>query len=99
MMLDRIPRVLPLISRAGPKILAANWLSRRITGTAPPVCLVVGCERRCRGCVTLWRLVVDGIRVGVIGCGYWGSKHVRVLHGLDGVANVALIDERRERLD
>ena len=37
--------------------------------------------------------------IGVIGCGYWGSKHVRVLHGIDGVAEVALIDERIGRLD
>ena len=42
---------------------------------------------------------MDGIRIGVIGCGYWGSKHVRVLHGLDGVAEVALIDERIGRLE
>jgi predicted dehydrogenase len=41
---------------------------------------------------------VDGIRVGVIGCGYWGSKHVRVLHGVDGIGEVALIDEREARL-
>ncbi len=42
---------------------------------------------------------MDGIRIGVIGCGYWGSKHVRVLHGVDGVAEVALIDERVGRLE
>ena len=33
-----------------------------------------------------------GARVGVIGCGYWGSKHVRVLSGLSGVGGVAVID-------
>jgi predicted dehydrogenase len=32
------------------------------------------------------------MRVGVIGGGYWGSKHVRVLTGLLGVDGVALID-------
>jgi predicted dehydrogenase len=42
---------------------------------------------------------MDGIRVGVIGCGYWGSKHVRVAHGLDGVREVAMIDARTERLE
>jgi predicted dehydrogenase len=36
--------------------------------------------------------------VGVVGVGYWGSKHVRVLHGLDGVSSVAVIDPRPERL-
>ncbi len=29
-----------------------------------------------------------GLRVAVIGCGYWGSKHVRVLHSIDGVDEV-----------
>jgi predicted dehydrogenase len=41
------------------------------------------------------------VRVGVIGCGYWGSKHVRVLTGLEEVTGVAIIDpneERRRRL-
>jgi predicted dehydrogenase len=37
-------------------------------------------------------------RVGVVGVGYWGSKHARVLHTLDGVASVALIDSREDRL-
>ena len=27
-----------------------------------------------------------GLRVAVVGCGYWGSKHVRVLDGTEGVA-------------
>jgi predicted dehydrogenase len=31
-------------------------------------------------------------RVGVVGCGYWGSKHVRVLSRLGSVGEVALID-------
>jgi predicted dehydrogenase len=33
----------------------------------------------------------------VIGCGYWGSKHVRVLHGLPEVTEIAIIDPRPER--
>jgi predicted dehydrogenase len=37
-------------------------------------------------------------RVAVVGCGYWGSKHVRVLHGTDGVGEVALVDSREERV-
>jgi len=41
---------------------------------------------------------VPALRVGVVGTGYWGSKHVRVLCGLDGVASVAVIDNREERL-
>ena len=37
------------------------------------------------------------IRVGLIGYGHWGSKHVRVLTGLPGV-DVTVIDNRTERL-
>jgi predicted dehydrogenase len=32
------------------------------------------------------------LRVGIVGCGYWGSKHVRVLSGLRSVTEVAVID-------
>src|SRR4029077_10326333 len=32
------------------------------------------------------------------GCGYWGSKHVRVLHGTVGVERVVAIDARPECL-
>ena len=32
------------------------------------------------------------VRVGVVGCGYWGSKHVRVLSATPGVSEIALID-------
>lgn len=42
-----------------------------------------------------------GLRVGVVGCGYWGSKHVRVLRSLEAVDSVVLIDSceaRREAL-
>ena len=41
---------------------------------------------------------VDKIVVGVVGCGYWGSKHLRVLASLPGVS-VAAIDENRHRLE
>lgn len=41
----------------------------------------------------------SGLRVGVVGCGYWGSKHVRVLHEIAGVAAVAAIDPARDRLE
>ncbi len=34
----------------------------------------------------------SGVRIGVVGCGYWGSKHVRVLSGLGNVSQLALID-------
>ncbi|WP_343973731.1 Gfo/Idh/MocA family oxidoreductase [Kribbella koreensis] len=38
-----------------------------------------------------------GLRVGVVGCGYWGSKHVRVLHTLEMVGTVAVIDPNPDR--
>lgn len=38
------------------------------------------------------------LRVGVVGCGYWGSKHVRVLHSLAGVDQVVAIDTREDRI-
>ena len=41
------------------------------------------------------------VRVLVVGCGYWGSKHVRVLASLEEVSGVAIVDpdaERRNRL-
>jgi predicted dehydrogenase len=34
----------------------------------------------------------DNLRIGVVGCGYWGAKHVRVLSSLGHVAQVALIE-------
>src|SRR6266568_3998292 len=39
-----------------------------------------------------------GFRVAVAGCGYWGSKHVRVMHATQGVAEVALVDGLEDRL-
>jgi predicted dehydrogenase len=45
----------------------------------------------------LGRAPDKSIRVGVIGYGYWGSKHVRVLAGLPGV-EVTVIESRRDRL-
>jgi predicted dehydrogenase len=39
-----------------------------------------------------------GLRIAVVGCGYWGSKHVRVLHSTDGVDQVALVDGEPSRL-
>jgi predicted dehydrogenase len=41
---------------------------------------------------------VGGLRVAVAGCGYWGSKHVRVLHAADGLAELVLVDSRDDRL-
>lgn len=38
------------------------------------------------------------MRVGVVGCGYWGSKHVRVLHAMPEVGHVVAIDPLEERL-
>ncbi len=45
------------------------------------------------------RLQSDGIRVGVVGVGYWGSRHVRVLRSTTGVASVVGIDQRHIRID
>jgi predicted dehydrogenase len=32
-------------------------------------------------------------RIGVVGCGYWGAKHVRVLSGLHHVGGLAVIEQ------
>jgi predicted dehydrogenase len=40
------------------------------------------------------RARAEGIRVGVIGVGYWGSKHLRVLRSTTGVTAVIAIDQR-----
>lgn len=40
-----------------------------------------------------------GIRIGVVGVGYWGSKHVRVLRSTAGVASVVGIDVRFAGID
>ena len=37
------------------------------------------------------------MRVGVVGCGYWGAKHVRVLSGLSQVEEVVIIEPDRQR--
>ena len=42
--------------------------------------------------------VAGGLRVALTGCGYWGSKHVRVLHAADGVDEMVLVDSREDRL-
>jgi predicted dehydrogenase len=36
----------------------------------------------------------EGIRVGVLGVGYWGSRHVRVLRSTTGVGTVVGVDQR-----
>ena len=36
------------------------------------------------------------MRVGVVGCGYWGSKHVRALSAMPTVSQVVIIDGRPE---
>jgi len=38
------------------------------------------------------------LRIGVIGGGYWGSKHVRVLHLIEEVKQVSVIDPVSDRL-
>jgi len=41
-----------------------------------------------------WPAVVpaEGLRIGVVGCGYWGAKHARVFSSLSEVDEVALIE-------
>jgi predicted dehydrogenase len=38
------------------------------------------------------------MNIGVVGCGYWGSKHVRVLQGIREVETIVAIDPRESRL-
>jgi predicted dehydrogenase len=40
----------------------------------------------------------EEFRVAVVGCGYWGSKHVRVLHATEGVEEVVVVDSRADRV-
>ncbi len=40
----------------------------------------------------------EGLRVGVVGIGYWGSKHVRTMRSLSSVSQVAVIDPSEERV-
>jgi predicted dehydrogenase len=40
----------------------------------------------------------DGIRIAVVGVGYWGSRHVRVLRSTTGVAAVVGVDQRFTRI-
>ncbi|HET6731211.1 Gfo/Idh/MocA family protein [Mycobacterium sp.] len=44
-----------------------------------------------------WREPHKSTRVGLVGFGYWGSKHVRVLAGLPGV-DVTVIEHQPDRL-
>ena len=41
----------------------------------------------------------EGIRIGVVGLGYWGSRHVRVLRSTTGVATVIGVDPRFVQID
>lgn len=38
-----------------------------------------------------------GLRIGIVGTGYWGSKHVRTMSSLAEVDQVAVIDPRDDR--
>lgn len=40
----------------------------------------------------------QGLRVGVAGVGYWGSKHIRTLRSLESVRQVVAIDPSPDRL-
>ncbi len=39
-----------------------------------------------------------GLRIGVVGAGYWGSKHVRTLSSLPEIEQVAVVDPSAERV-
>jgi predicted dehydrogenase len=41
----------------------------------------------------------DGVRVAVVGCGYWGPKHVRVLGASRSVSGLCVVDARADRLE
>src|SRR5690242_19678103 len=56
---------------------------RRSTGTR-------GCDVRMRPA---------GVRVGVVGVGYWGSRHLRVLQSTTGVVSVVGVDQRFAQID
>ena len=43
-------------------------------------------------------MLSSGLRVGVVGAGYWGSKHVRTFSSLPDVAHVSVIDPSAERV-
>src|SRR6516162_3236543 len=49
------------------------------------------------GMTQLMRSRDRGFRIAVAGCGYWGAKHVRVLHGLDDVEEVIVVDSCEDR--
>lgn len=38
------------------------------------------------------------LRVAVLGCGYWGSKHARVLQSLESVESLVVVDADAERV-
>jgi len=38
------------------------------------------------------------VKIGVVGCGYWGSKHLRVLRAMRDVTGVVAIDASEQRL-
>lgn len=40
----------------------------------------------------------DGFRIALVGCGYWGSKHARILNSSERVAEIVLVDSREDRL-
>jgi predicted dehydrogenase len=41
----------------------------------------------------------EGLRVGVVGVGYWGTRHVRVLRSTTGIAAVIGVDPRFSQID
>src|ERR1700728_570484 len=67
------------------------------SGEMWPVTII--CDYLSRGWADLMQLSDNsGLRIALVGCGYWGSKHARVLHSAEGVAEVVLVDGQEGRL-
>ncbi|MDT7595200.1 MAG: hypothetical protein QOJ06_746 [Pseudonocardiales bacterium] len=62
-----------------------------VASTAQPAANLAGCEP---GGLTTFG---PDVRVAVVGYGYWGSKHMRVLSSMPGV-RVTIVDEDPERI-
>jgi predicted dehydrogenase len=41
----------------------------------------------------------DGLPLAVVGCGYWGSKHIRVSREIPSIDIIMAVDARQDRLD
>src|SRR5262245_63960529 len=72
-------------------------MSRGFAGKPTNTSFSAGSNRPFDPVYPLGRKPDNSVRVGVIGYGYWGSKHVRVLAGVPGV-ELTVIEKRWDRL-